>query len=256
MLKRFIYAVDSHWGYERTGGHKKPLHDIRAINAMLNFAADFAPHEFIMGGDALDCGAVSHHNKNKPGKTEGLKLLVDAQECVEHLIKPIESITKEKTTFIIANHEKWVQDLVDEMPSLEGILDIKNLLHLKNWNVIPHGGVYNLGKLTFAHGDTISGGENVAKAAVIGYERNIRFGHYHSYSVFTKNSPIEYKLAKTGIQVPCLCHKAPSYGKGKPNKWLQGFLMGYIGDGGQFNDYVITILDGKFIAPNGKLYKG
>lgn len=255
-MTKFLYAVDTHYGYERVNGHKKPLHDIKAINAMLSFAADFKPDEIILGGDILDCGAISHHNHGKPGATEGLKLLADAQDCRAAIIEPLEALKPKNLTYIIGNHEAWLAQLVEQLPSLEGIVDLEALLKLKRWRVVPQGGQYDLGKLTFLHGDTISGGEHVAKAAVINYERSVRFGHYHTYQTFTKNSPSEYKDGKTGIAVPCLCHKTPKYGKGKPNRWVQGFNFGYVSEGGHYSDYVVVITDGKFTAPNGKVYKG
>lgn len=254
-MKKFLYAVDMHWGHENVGGHKRPLHDIKAINAMLAFAVDFNPDEIILGGDILDCGAISHHNHGKPGATEGLRLLGDAKELRSEVLIPLESL-KAKNTFITGNHEAWLDQLIELQPALEGIVELDAVLKLDKWKIIPQGGQYDLGKLTFLHGDTVSGGEHVAKAAVINYERSVRFGHYHTYQTFTKAAPSEYKNGKTGIAVPCLCHKTPKYGKSKPNRWVEGFNFGYIGDGGMYTDYIAVIVDGKFVGPNGTLYKG
>ena len=157
-------------------------------------------------------------------------------------ILPVEAITKE-LVYIVGNHEDWLNDLVDESPALEGIVDIEALLHLQKWKVIPQGGSVNVGKLTFIHGDQIKGGEYIAKAAVISYERSIRFGHHHTAQLYTKTSPLDYQLAKTGLAVPCLCTKDPKYGEGKPNRSMQGFLYGYVNNDGSFNDYLVTIID-------------
>lgn len=254
-MTKFLYAVDLHWGYERVNGHKRPLHDLRAMNAMLQFAKDFKPDEIILGGDMLDCGLISHHNHGKPGATEGLKLRADATELQDALLTPLECLGAKKLVYIEGNHEAWLNQLVEAIPTLEGLLELDNILDLSNWKVIPQGGQYDLGKLTFLHGDTVVGGEHMAKQAVINYERNVRFGHYHTLQMYTKTSPSEYKNGKTGIAVPCLCHKTPKYGKGKPNKWMSGFNWGYVLPNGNFSDYVSLIMDGQFIA-NGKLYKG
>ena len=253
-LKKFIATWDLHWGYERSNGHKTALHDLKAWRAVVAFAEDFKPDTWVVGGDFLDCGAISHHNKGKSRPVEGFRLLQDAEECVEAAIRPIYSLADE-CVYIGGNHERWIEDLLDENPGLEGIVDIKKLLSLDHWKVIPQGGHFNLGKLTFIHGDQISGGEHVAKSAVLSYERSVRFGHFHTYQTYTKNSALEYKYAKTGIAVPCLCTKTPKYGKGKPNKWVQGFNYGYIADDGNYNDYVVVIVDGKCVV-NGKVYKG
>ena len=255
--QRFIFACDLHFGYERKGGHKVPLHDQRALDAVLAFAADFKPDTFIWGGDALDCGAISHHNAKKPGATEGMKLAQDAADGRKAFIEPVEKLMRKggNLVYIVGNHEDWITDFTDKYPALEGLLNIETLLKLNKWKVIPQGEEFKLGKLLFVHGDTVSGGEHVAKAAVTNYETNIRFGHHHCFQAFTKTSPISQKLSKTGIAVPCMCGKDPRYGEGKPNRWAQGFLWGYITEGGYFSDYVSIITDGKFIA-NGKEYKG
>jgi hypothetical protein len=255
-MTKFLFTTDLHFGYERKNGHKVPLHDSKAWASVVKFAQDFKPHTWIVGGDFLDCASVSHHNHNKPGNIEGLRLLADAEELKQVAIKPVEQIAKE-VVYITGNHERWLDDVVTAMPALEGIVDLRSLLGLKNWTVIPQGGSYNLGKLTFIHGDQISGGaDGAAKKAVIDYERSVRLGHFHTYDTYTKTSPVNYKNAKTGIIVPCLCQKTPSYGKGKPNKWLQGFSYGFIDDKGFYNDYVVTIIDGKFVGPNGRVYSG
>ena len=255
-MKKFLFTTDLHFGYERKGGHKVPFHDEKAWTCMIKFAQDFKPDIWIHGGDMLDVGCLSHHNKGKPGQTEGLRLLADATEGRKLFIDPVEQICKGDKIYITGNHSAWLGKFTDEFPALEGIIDLKHLLKLKDrWKIVPQGGVYSLGKLTFMHGDTISGGEHVAKNAVTNYERSVRFGHFHTYQVFTKTSPIDYKNAKTGISVPCFCVKQPGYGKSKPNKWVQGFDYGYVQPDGTYNDYVVTILDGKATI-NGKAYKG
>ena len=253
-MERFIATWDLHYGHERRGGHKVALHDPKAWGAVMKFAQDFKPQRWIHGGDMLDCGVISHHNARKPGRTEGLKLLADAEEGRKMFILPVEALTS-NLIYIVGNHEAWLEDVTDEHPALEGIIDLSALLHLQKWKIIPQGHVYNRGKLTFAHGDQIKGGEHVAKAAVISYERSIRFGHHHTAQLYTKTSPLDYKLAKTGMAVPCLCTKDPKYGEGKPNRWMQGFLYGYFHPNGWFNDYMVTILDGKFVV-DGRLYRG
>ena len=257
-MKKYIFATDLHFGWERKHGHKVPLHDAKALRAMLAFAKDFKPDVFILGGDTLDCSVVSHHNHGKPGATEGLKLIEDAKEGRKAIIDPIERLMgpKGKLIYIIGNHEDWLTDLTDKIPALEGLLNVRTLLHLSDrWKIVPNGEAYSLGKVTFIHGDQLSGGEHVAKAAVISYERNVRFGHFHCFQTYCKSSAVDYKNGKTGIAVPCLCGKNPAYTAGSPNRWMQGFLYGYSEDNGNFSDSVVVILDGKCIV-GGKIYRG
>ena len=255
-MEKFVALYDSHWGHERKNGHKVALHDEKAISVALQFIADFKPDHTILGGDILDCGAVSHHNHGKPGATEGLRLLEDAVGCRKAIIEPVEVSTKKSLTYIIGNHEDWVTDLVDQIPALEGIVDIKSMLKLGNkWKIVPQGETHKLGKLVFMHGDQVKGGEHCAKWATVAYESNVRFGHHHTFQAYTKTSAIQAN-GHTGICVPCLCKKGPKYGGGAPNRWMQGFLWGYVnGPDHSFNDYVTVIVNGNATI-NGKSYKG
>jgi metallophosphoesterase superfamily enzyme len=255
-MEKFVALYDLHWGYERRGGHKVALHDPKALSVAMKFIKDFKPDHVILGGDILDCGAVSHHQKGKAGQIEGLRLLGDAKELREAVIEPLEDSVKGRLVYHIGNHEDWLQDLIDEIPGLEDIVSISALLDLDDrWEVIPQGAHSTLGKLKFIHGDQIKGGTNMALNACTAYECNIRLGHTHTYQAAAKTTPVDAN-GHTGIVVPCLCKKGPRYGQSMPNKWMQGFLWGYVnGPGGIFNDYVTIIVNGNAII-NGKEYNG
>lgn len=253
---RFAFLTDLHYGYERRGGHKVPLHDPRAFGAAMGFLQDFKPEVLILGGDVLDCAVVSHHNHGKPGRTEGMRLVADAAECREKVIKPLERLGAKQRVFITGNHEDWLNDLTDDQPGLTGLVDLDTLLGLDKWKVLPQGGYFNLGKLTFIHGDQLGGGEHIAKAAVIAYERSVRFGHHHTFQVYTKTSSLDTKLGRTGIAVPCLCHRDPGYAGKRPNRWVQGLNWGHVESDGTYADYVSVITNGRLVGPTGKVYRG
>lgn len=255
-MTKFAFLCDLHYGFERRSGHKVPLHDMKAFGAAFAFLEDFKPDHLILGGDILDCGVVSHHNHGKPGRTEGLKLLKDAEDCNQDVITPLNALPTKSNTFITGNHEDWLNDLTDDQPGLEGLVDLKRLLSLQTWKVLPQGGKHHLGKLTFIHGDQLRGGQGVARVAVIEAERSVRFGHYHTFAAFTKTSFIEEKLGRTGIACPCLCTKDPKYGEGRGNSWVQGLNWGYVFPDGTYADYVSIITNGKMVGPDGKVYRG
>jgi hypothetical protein len=251
--QRFVFLTDLHYGYERKNRHKVPLHDVAAMDLALQFTNDFQPDVLILGGDILDCGCISHHNRHKPGRTEGMRLLDDATECRTQFIQ---QLPEAKTSvYITGNHEAWLSDAVDDFPALEGMFDVRPLLQLgNNWRIVPQGEAYTLGKLAFIHGDTVSGGEHCAKSAVITYGQSVRFGHFHTAQQYTKNTPINHKLAHTGMAVGCLCRKDPKYGKNKPNRWVQGLNYGISFPDGTYADQQSLIINGRMWA-NGKLYK-
>jgi len=253
--QRFVFLTDLHFGYELKAGHKVALHDPAAWAVALAFTQDYKPDIIILGGDILDCGAISHHNKGKPRRTEGLRILADARDCAEQVIEPLNRLKASKRAYLVGNHEDWLDDLVDENPGIEGLVELPRLLPLNGWTIVPQGKSYYIGKLAFTHGDNIAGGEHVAKKAVIDYDRSVRFGHHHTYQAYTKTSSVDIKLGRTGVAVPCLCTKDPKYGEGKANRWVQGFNYGVIHPDGTFNDTVAIITNGRTWA-GGKVYQG
>lgn len=258
--QRFLALWDTHIGFERRQRRLVPLHDAAAIGAVVAFAKHFRPHTLVLGGDILDCGAISHWNSKKPGAIEGLRLDTDAALARSLLIAPLEAAMASGPTrkiFITGNHEAWIDDLMEKEPGLEGLIDPATLLGLnRSWTVLPQGGVAHLSKhLVVCHGDQIRGGENVAKAAVTHFQTSIRFGHHHTYQAFTATSPITQELPRTGMAIPCLCTKDQKYGEGAPNKWAQGFLYGTIAPNGTFHDAVAIIVKGQTVI-DGRVFRG
>lgn len=239
----FAFITDLHYGYERVGGKTLPLHDPRAMDVVLQALSDLAPETIILGGDILDCGAISHHNEGKPRQVEALRLHRDMEECRERFIKPLEGIGS-RLVYIKGNHERFVEDLLDRYPGLEGAVSIEEGLGIKKkWKIVPVGGSFTLDKLVFIHGDQIRGTARPSKWAVEAYEKNIRFGHFHRFEVTSKISALDNQ-SKTGIAVPCLMKRSPAYQGGAPNRWQQGFLWGESYSDG-FWDQVAIIVNGK-----------
>lgn len=256
---KIVALGDTHFGHERVGRKKQPIHCERSIAATVRFIEDFRPDVFVHFGDAIDCSEISHWTRNKRVSIEGLRLVEDIKCAKTQLFDPLgEALPKTvKRHFLPGNHEDWLNQLIDEYPGLEDIVDVDALLHLteSGWEVHPHGHVLKVGKLHYAHGDNFAATQNLAKTAVDNYERNIRFGHFHTFQVATRISALDVKDQRTGIALPCLCKRGPSYGKKAPNRWVNGFSYGFIEPNGNFNDYVVVISQGEFVV-DGKRYRG
>lgn len=257
MTERFLAFFDLHYGKERRSGRLVELHDPKALDAMLTFASDFKPHTVILGGDILDCGAVSHHHNGQPRKGEGLRLAMDMEQARRDVIGPVQALGAKELVYHIGNHEAWVDQLIDEHPGIEGLVEVSQGLGLTypQWTVREQGDITRLGKLHFLHGDQIKSNLHPAKWAVEAFERNVRFGHFHRAQLHSKHSALDAKDVRTGMAVPGLCRRDILYGKGAPNQWSKGFLWGYLFDDGSFNDYLTLIVNSRFAA-NGKVYKG
>ena len=257
-MTSYLALFDTHWGYDqRPGRTKAPLHDRRTLDLVLKVASDFKPDVLILGGDTLDCGPLSPHLKHKHRSIEGLRIATDAQELRAHVLEPLEQLGS-KRIYLLGNHERWPEDVIEEYPGLEGVLSINALLGLEahGWQIVPQGELYRLGKLFFMHGDTIKGSTHVAKAAMDRYDRNVRFGHFHTYQAYTKHRPLDIDHPKTAIAVPCLCGRDALYMMRAPNRWVQGFAYGHVEPNGIFHDQVSTVINHAWTAPWGTRYKG
>lgn len=256
-LYRTLYFVDSHYGFENVNGKKRPIHDQKAHDVMLQIASDWAPTHVVCGGDGLDCGSVSHHRqKEGPRSTEGLRLAEDAELFFGLILKPLSSIKHKH--YILGNHERWLEDVIDQVPGLEGAVSIDSLLGLSNngWKVHELGSALTItGRLYYLHGDSIRGGQWPAKWAVEAYQRSVVFGHFHTSQRFTKHNALDATDIHRGFAVGCLCRRDPGYGRGTPNKWCQSVtLVEEDSKTGQFQLNEVEIINGKAIF-NGKVYK-
>lgn len=222
------------------------------------FLADWKPQALVLGGDQMDFSEISHWNKSKRLSMEGLRLVDTLHGFRRELLDPLDQLLPKGAIkrAHLGNHEDWLQDLIEENPALDGLINLgeQSGLNARGYDVLPLNTVSRLGKLLFLHGHQVKGGEHVAKAAVTQYERSIRFGHHHTYQVYTKTSALDANDFKTGVAVPCLCRRDLAYGEGKPNRWANGFLWGTIFPDGSFTDTVTIIVNGRFSA-NGKTYR-
>lgn len=252
---KFVAAFDVHWGYEVVEGKKRPTHNLAAINAMLDFTRDFAPHGFLFGGDQLDFGAISPHTKLNKVATENLRIQQDLDEFSAQVMAPVEEMGISDLWMMQGNHEEWLNRLTAEQSGLADTLTIPRLLNLeeRGWHYTPQGGYVDIGKLRFVHGDQLSGGEHIAKAAIMQHHKSIAFGHFHTTQTFTTHSPVDSKDIHIGIAVPTLANRGPAYGRNRTNKWANGFLFGVVYPDQSFNHYIPIMTEGRFWA-NGRTY--
>lgn len=199
-------------------------------------------------GDSLDLGYISRHNKNKPRKAEGKRILDDYKSMNKDFER--ERKHSDKIIFHEGNHENWIEQYIDENPSLEGIIELDK--HLKVDELIRLNKVKKIGKLYYMHGHYTN--QYHAKKTVDTYKRNIVYCHTHDIQSHTAISPIDRQDYHTGRSIGAMCSKNPDYLKGKPNKWVNGFHVAYFDSKGYFTDYQIVINKGQFIW-KGKLFK-
>lgn len=259
-MEKFIYSPDKHVGWEQTREGLRPLHDEKAINAMIRFAQDFQPDVWIEGGDNMDYGPISHWLAGQKKSIQGLDLRKDAKTYSRLVLDPVNEImsrrskSKKRKVWMIGNHEAWAYQFGEENPGAASLVDPTQLLELNDWEIIDQGKHTSLGKLVVIHGDTLSG-QNPAKVAVDRWGHSVMFGHFHTHQVQPKHELIDVEQPKVAWAIPGLCNKNPIYMKNKPNQWMKGFAYGWVQDDGSFQVNVPIYVNGRFVI-DGKVYRG
>ncbi|HOK44298.1 MAG TPA: metallophosphoesterase [Bryobacteraceae bacterium] len=261
-MTKYVAIGDLHFGFDKQllpGGKwkKTPVHEDAAFRVFLQFAEKFRPDKILMMGDMFDMRPVCRHELDVPKKIEGQRLIEVYEKGFDYFINPILRLNAE-VIWVDGNHEAWAYNLANKYPGIDGMIDPVNYLELRRRGIVcyPQGTILRLGKLAFAHGDGLVNGDvkYVAKKAVERYSSSIRIWHFHTYQVFTKET-LKNKAYQTGVAVPCLCNRGPSYQTVHLNGWTHGFNYGFIEPNGEFHDYVAVIWRGKLMTAEGEVYR-
>lgn len=246
---KLVALFDSHYPYHIN------------IRPFLNFLRDYQPDVFVFGGDnwSLDC--ISHWNERE-FRHIGMDNVLDAyrrerEGFRKHVGEIVEACGEQcRFVYIIGNHEDWGNQFCQMFPQIEAFSIQEILRDFKDrFEFVQRGGMYRLGKLSFAHGDQF-GSQNPAKQAVERCHASVVFGHHHSYKVWPAFSMVNDLEKYIGIQVPCFTGRSPKYGKGMPNAWQNGFFTATIKTSGNFSPHVWLVSPkGHFTDPYGREYE-
>ncbi len=220
-----------------------PFEDKRAFEVALQVVAWYRPDEIIVLGDFVDCGPVSHWNRKNLRERAGMNMAADfkiANQYLDRMQKICHDIT-----YIRGNHEKWLDDAMDESPELAGLLDLDINLRFKERGIrdIPFNGVYSIGHLSFTHGIYTTSHHSMQHATKFG--RSIVYGHLHDIQLSISVSPIDIEEKHMGLSLGCLAAKNPKFMKNKPNNWQHCIGIGLIRPNGNFNIDPVIISKGE-----------
>ncbi len=219
-----------------------PFEDKRAFAVALKMMKWYRPDEVIILGDFLDCGPISHWNRKNLRERAGMNMAADFAVANQYLDK-IQAICK-NVVYIRGNHEKWLDDAMDESPELAGLLDLDVNLRFKQRKIrdIPFNGVYSLGNVSFTHG--IYTNSHHALTHVMKFGRSICYGHLHDVQTAICVSPIDVEEKHIGICLGCLAAINPRFMKNRPNNWQHCLGMGIVRVDGNFNIDSVIISKG------------
>ena len=243
-MKRGVALFDIH----------SPEYDKACMNIVFKFLKDFKPDYLVLGGDQMDFGCISHHNKGKYRLLENARLKRDYKFFQETILDKLDKVLKPSCSkyFMIGNHEYWLDRLVDDNPQLEGLVEIEANLDLTSYKIVPFNDVLTIGEMNFIHG--IWTNKYHAEKNIRVYNKNVFSGHIHTNQIFTITSPIN-SLPRQGVSVGCLCNKNMDYMHDKPSAWIHQFMYWYELSDLTFRYYLVTIINGIAII-NGKVYDG
>ena len=256
-IKKSVLLPDIHY----------PFQDKPSMKAVFQFLRWFNPDEVILLGDAMDMTAASHWLEDKKlHKTmENKRISKEYKGFDQEILTPIERIVspKCKKIYMGGNHEDWINQMVEEKPTLEGSLEPDEVLHLKErgWKWIPYLiadengntrlGTYKIGKLLVFHG-LYTNKYHAAKTAET-FSCSVAYGHTHDRQIYTKVHIDNPRSFHTAQSIGCLCQKAPAYLRGKANRWVNALGIVYSLPDGYYDLYVPIIIKGRFIF-EGKVF--
>ena len=212
---------------------------------------DVQPDEIIILGDFMDCTSLSHWIENKRKLLEGRRYKKEYQLANKEL--DFLQKNSKKVTYLEGNHEYWVAMYLEKSPHLDDILNLPQVLRLKERKIewYPMNTLYKKGKIYFTHGCYIN--KYHAQKMMQIYGCCICYGHTHNAQTTMMNMKMIEPIMSYGLG--CLCNHSPHYMRNRPANWL--CQVGYMESDrktGNFNLTPINITDDQFIW-QGKVYR-
>lgn len=239
-----------------------PQYHKPTVRALFDYLKNNIVDTFIFGGDQFHFDCISHHTKSKPLFRAPRSYMNDIEEFNRDVLTPLEKLLPKHCikVWIIGNHERFEQDLIEEQPELMSAIGHVRLLNLeaRGWQVVDLGGTYRLGKLAVIHGEVLSGignqaGQFPSKKAVELYACSVLAGHTHAPQTYTRVSPVDQINKWQGYIAPIAGAVNPTYLRNRPTAWLNGFTRIEVFANGNFNLYPIIVSGGVF-SFNGAVY--
>ena len=218
-------------------------------------------------GDAWNLELIGHWDHQEKLKELGLqKIRQRLNEEAGGLRKLIKGTSiacgpqLKEVIYFEGNHEAWIRQYQALYGNVGDPISLESYLRPKETGItkfVDQGDSHRIGHVTWIHGDNYSGGSlwNIAKKILDDYETNVRFGHFHGVTEVSKASAMNRNEKKAAVCIGTLGTLNAVFMKHRPHQWQNAFEVTFFQDSGFFNDYIVRIINGKFVAPNGRLYQ-
>lgn len=166
-----------------------PIHDVGALDLVVQCHRLLRPAVSIAGGDMHDVSALSSHRK-PAAQTNRFPSLASEAYAVADAFRAIAEASR-YAVYIPGNHEGRTERHVDEFPGLEGTLKWHTpyeSIHA-GWDFLPLGSSVLLADLLCSHGDGLAGSlsKYPAQSVLANHPgQSTIFGHCHKIDVATR----------------------------------------------------------------------
>lgn len=240
-----------------------PVEHKPSVEAVLQFAKWFKPHEFIQLGDFCDFNSLSRYDLQYPGEFISM---AEEVKAANQLLDKIEAVLPRdcRKYMVGGNHEHRynkakAKALFEKDKINKAVIQYKsswaeefNLHKRGNWQWCEYGKYLRIGKVIYTHGWG-KGGVTSAQAMAKKFPgRNVIFGHTHRHLVYgqmdANDLPIETESIGTlsNFDLAYLINEPP-------DGWTRGFTYIYTRPDQTFTKNFVHIVNGKFIV-NGNEY--
>jgi predicted phosphodiesterase len=222
------------------------------------FIQSFKPDKVVILGDFMDVASLSAWDRDKKRLMEGRRFKKEVDTCNNELdyLQRCAKDKKQGVIYLEGNHEDRVNRYLDSNPEMEGLIELPNVLRLKERGIqwYPYTKqsqkTLKLGEMYFIHGlytNQYSAAKHLQKLGC-----NVTYGHQHGTQTYMQNMAMQkphiaYALGTLG-------DKAPDYLRGKPGNWINQFAVFFWDTKtGQFNMYPVNVIKQSFVW-GGKKY--
>lgn len=223
-----------------------PYHEPVPLRVALEHGHAADVDHILLGGDILDCYAVSRWQTN-PEERDFDTELMRTREFLSVLRAKFPDVP---ISYLSGNHEdRWRRYMWSIAPALTGVTEFKleSLLKFADFNITPIPDLHrvDVGKLNVIHGHEvrISAAVNPARGLFLKARESAMCGHLHRTSEHHGNS-LTRQHPVACFSVGALCNLSPRYNP-MGNDWNHGFaVIEHSPKTGHFRVHNHRIIDG------------
>lgn len=210
-----------------------------AYSLVKKFAKGWKPDIVVDGGDFFDLNYISTYDERRARLLEGRRF----KEDFEVGNRDLDFWQKiGKVILVEGNHDYRIQNLIDEQPRFEGLIEFDENLRLRERGIPFYRLIdppLQLGKLLVIHGDCTT--KYAARRNLEKYKHSVVCGHVHRFSEASDSLPVLGESIRSWT-IGCLTQLQPEWRKGNPTDWCNGMALMYLDENtGRFSLYPVYI---------------